>query len=442
MSKVFPDNSIKFANWLTAIVLVGVPFHAFLTVWASTWLGHYTLLRLWEEGLLVILCIVLATWLVWDKTLRTQFFSSVLVRLIGAYIALTVALGLVALSKHEVTLTALGYGWVVDLRLVVWLLAAWLVASRSNWLQQHWRRLVFWPLAIVAVFALVQFVLLPNNFLTHFGYDKYATVAPYTTINQNTQTIRAQSFLRGPNPLGAYLVLGLGLLAAVISLTKKSWRVGVLALLAGLALFLSFSRSAWIGALVTVALVGWWRLHSRRARGILLTALIAICLVIGGSFVLFRHSRGVQDALLHVHAGSTAEQTSNEGHLAAVRSGLTDMVHEPFGRGPGTAGPASWYNTDHGVRNSESYFLQIGQELGWAGLLLFIAINVMLAVELWRRRSSPLALGLLAALIGLTIVNQFAYAWSDETLAYLWWGLAGIALALPARAKKEAGADA
>jgi hypothetical protein len=294
----------------------------------------------------------------------------------------------------------------------------------------------------VAVFALVQFVLLPNNFLTHFGYDKYATVAPYTTINQNTQTIRAQSFLRGPNPLGAYLVLGLGLLAAVISLTKKSWRVGVLALLAGLALFLSFSRSAWIGALVTVALVGWWRLHSRRARGILLTALIAICLVIGGSFVLFRHSRGVQDALLHVHAGSTAEQTSNEGHLAAVRSGLTDMVHEPFGRGPGTAGPASWYNTDHGVRNSESYFLQIGQELGWAGLLLFIAINVMLAVELWRRRSSPLALGLLAALIGLTIVNQFAYAWSDETLAYLWWGLAGIALALPARAKKEAGADA
>jgi apolipoprotein N-acyltransferase len=89
------------------------------------------------------------------------------------------------------------------------------------------------------------------------------------------------------------------------------------------------------------------------------------------------------------------------------------------------------------VRNSESYFLQIGQELGWAGLLLFIVINVTLAVELWKRRASRLALGLLAALIGLSIVNQFAYGWADETLVYLFWGLSGVALAtLPSDRKR------
>jgi hypothetical protein len=431
MPKVLVDKSTIFANWLIAVVLAGVPFHAFLTVWWSKLVGHYTLLRLWEEILLTILCIVLAGWLVRNGELRRRVASQPLVRLIAAFVLLTLALGAVALLKHEVTLKALGYGLVVDVRFLVWLVAVWLVASRSDWLQRHWLRLVFWPLAVVAVFAIWQFFVLPDNFLTHFGYDKDVTVAPYTTINQNTQTIRAQSFLRGPNPLGAYLALAAGLLAAIISWAKRSWRVGVLALLAGLALFLSFSRSGWIGAFVAVALVGWWRLHSTRAKTILLVGILAIVLVIGGSFVLFRHSSGVQDALLHVHAGSTARQTSNEGHVSAARAGLNDMVHEPFGRGPGTAGPASLYNGNHGMRNSESFYLQIGQELGWAGLFLFIAINVTLAVELWRRRATPLALGLLAALVGLTIANQFAYAWADETLAYVFWGLADLALAVP-----------
>lgn len=429
MPKVLVDKSTTFANWLIAFVLVAVPFHAFLTVWGSAIFGHYTLLRLWEEVLLTILCIVLAGWLIRSRELRRRVVSQPLIRLIAAFVLLVLALGVVALIKHEVTLKALGYGVIVDVRFLIWLAAVWVTASRSNWLRVHWRRLVLWPLAVVAVFAIWQFFVLPANFLTHFGYNKYTTVAPYTTINQNTQTIRAQATLRGPNPLGAYLALTLGLLVAIIGWNKKVWRVVLLALLAAAALFLSFSRSAWIGAFVAVVLAGWWRVRSGRAKLLVLAAVLAIGLLVGGSFILFRNSSGVQDALLHVHAGSTAKQTSNEGHVSAFRDGLDDLVREPFGRGPGTAGPASWYNGEHGVRNSESYFLQLGQELGWPGLLLFAAITAVLAVELWRRRADRLALGLLAVLIGLTLVNQLAYAWADETLAYLFWGLAGIALA-------------
>jgi hypothetical protein len=36
---------------------------------------------------------------------------------------------------------------------------------------------------------------------------------------------------------------------------------------------------------------------------------------------------------------------------------------------------------------------------------------------------------LLASLAGITFVNLLSHAWTDDTLAYLWWGLAGIALA-------------
>jgi len=35
---------------------------------------------------------------------------------------------------------------------------------------------------------------------------------------------------------------------------------------------------------------------------------------------------------------------------------------------------------------------------------------------------------LLASLIGLIFVNLVSHAWADDTLAYVWWGLAGIAL--------------
>lgn len=442
MSHVLPDRHTRFANCLVAVVLAAVPFHAFLTVWGSTLLGHYTALRLWDEILLTILCIVLAVWLVRDRSLWRRFAGQLLPRLIAAYGLLVLGLGVAPLLKHEVTMRALGYGLIVDLRFLIWLLAVWLVASRSDWLQQHWRRLVFWPLAIVAAFAIWQFFVLPADFLTHFGYDKDITVAPYTTINQDTQTIRAQSFLRGPNPLGAYVALCLTLLLAIVTWTKRSWRVALLGLLAGLALFLSFSRSAWLGAFMAAVLVGWWRLKVRRARTVLLVVILGFVLFLGSSFVLLRHSSGVQDALLHVNAGSTARQTSNEGHASAFRSGLDDLVSEPFGRGPGTAGPASWYNASHGVRNSENYFLQLGQEVGWAGLLLFLAINVVLAMELWRRRANRLALGLLAALVGLTLVNQLAYAWADDTLAYLFWGLAGVALAAVPSAQKGKKTDA
>ena len=106
-------------------------------------------------------------------------------------------------------------------------------------------------------------------------------------------------------------------------------------------------------------------------------------------------------------------------------------MREPFGRGVGTAGPASVYNRGKG-RVAENYFIQIGQEAGWIGLMLFLLINAGVGYLLWVRRADPLALSLLAGLIGLSFVNLLSHAWSDDTLAYVWWGLAGIAMAQPA----------
>jgi O-antigen ligase len=84
---------------------------------------------------------------------------------------------------------------------------------------------------------------------------------------------------------------------------------------------------------------------------------------------------------------------------------------------------------DHAPRIAENYYLQIGQEVGVAGMAVFAAINILIGKELWKRRQDPLSKILLATLIGLSVVNMLLHAWTDDTLAYLWWGLTGIALA-------------
>jgi len=46
-----------------------------------------------------------------------------------------------------------------------------------------------------------------------------------------------------------------------------------------------------------------------------------------------------------------------------------------------------------------------------------------------RARGSRLALVAFAALVGISFVGLLSHVWADDTLAFIWWGLAGVALA-------------
>ncbi|MGH7237315.1 MAG: O-antigen ligase family protein, partial [Candidatus Saccharimonadales bacterium] len=189
------------------------------------------------------------------------------------------------------------------------------------------------------------------------------------------------------------------------------------------------SRSAWIGAAVAVLIVLGLTVKSAKLKKALYVG-VAIIVVVGivAGFGL-RHNLHFQNEILHTQANSQVKSTSNSGHLKALKTGLHDIFRQPFGRGTGTAGPASVYNKPHAARLAENYFIQIGQETGWLGLAIFVMINLLTAKLLWRCRREPLAISLLAALAGIILVNLLSHAWTDPTLAYIWWGLAGVALA-------------
>ena len=92
------------------------------------------------------------------------------------------------------------------------------------------------------------------------------------------------------------------------------------------------------------------------------------------------------------------------------------LVFQPLGRGPGTAGPASVYNQGK-VRLAEDFYVQIGQETGVIGLVLFAAISTVVLLRLYRGRSRALLLVLFVSGAGLVIVNLLSHSWSDDTLA-------------------------
>ena len=414
---------------LATVVIVLMPFHAFLTVSLSALVGHYTVLRLWKEAILLCLTAGAGVVLYKEPTLWRPMVRSWLIRLIVGYGIAQLILGVIALSLHAVGLRALAYGWLSAGRYLLFFIDILIIATSSQ-KTGRWHKMVFWPAAIVAVFGLLQYFVLPYDVLRHVGYST-ATIFPYEDINHNIHYIRIMSTLRGANPLGAYLVVVACLLMAVRQTRRLWWYL----LAAGslLALILTFSRAAWLGLGVGIGVLLWSNLlHSafrRHARHVLPAVAGTGLLVLIAGVLLLRSNTAVQNIILHTQNHSAVKTTSDQGHAAALRAGLRDVVREPFGRGPGTAGPASVYNTGHSIRIAEDYYVQIAQEVGWLGLAFYLAVLAVLAAQLWRRRADPLALGLLASLAGISVINLVSHAWTDDTLAYVWWGLAGFALA-------------
>lgn len=411
---------------IAGLMLVVLPFHAFLTVWASQFVGHYTVLRLWKELLLAILVAAGSFTVCRDTVMRRQLWRSWVVRTMVAYVGVQALWGGIAYITHGVDLTALEYGLISNCRFIIFFLVLLPIAVVTPHLKQHWRALIFWPLAVVVLVGLLQYFVLPYDVLKHFGYDR-ATIFPYEDINNNLHYIRIMSTLRGANPLGVYLAVSLCLLLAVWR-TKRWWWY---ALLIGgmIALVLTFSRGAWLGFLAGGSVLAAARLPFRRySRQLAIGAVMAIIGLLGCGIIAY-NDVAFQNVVLHTQKNSIVQTTSDQGHVSALRQGLYDITHEPLGRGPGTAGPASVYNRGHAARIAENYFIQIGQETGWPGLGLFLGLIGFLGCLLWSRRSDMLALGLCAGLVAASVSGLFSHVWADDTLGYLWWGLAAIALA-------------
>lgn len=425
-----PSNSklVTCMAWTVLAILFLLPFHTFFTTWAMANFGYANEFRVWKELVILLLSIGCLALLIRDKTLRQQFIRTKLPLLIGLYVILGLLRTGYGLQEEVTNFESSAYGMLGAFRYLVFFLVTWLVAARSTVLQRWWAFAVITPATIVVLFGLLQQFVLDKNFLTHFGYGP-DTMPAYQSVDQKAEYLRAQSLLRGPNPLGAYLAFLITILTGMFYKFKAyRFSFGFLIVAASLLLYVSYSRSAWIGLAISLAT---WILLAIKNKKVLNFVIITglITFIIAGSVVFaLRDNDYIQNTIFHTDETSLATTSTNTVRWEALKYGANDVVAHPLGQGLGSAGPASTHGPST-YKIAENYYIQVAQEVGVIGLMLYLTITALVGYKLFRRRDQLLPQVLFASLIGISAINLVSHAWMDDILSLMWWGLAGIALA-------------
>ncbi len=410
-----------------------MPFHVFLAQSLSLITGGLDAWKLAKDIILAVL-VLFTICLVWWQKGGGRLYYRVL--LLGAGYAVVHVL-LWALHPTLYTQSA-EIGIIYNNRIFGFVLlglgAGLLLDSRRSLNQVFVLRLLITTSTVVAILGVAQYFL-PHDLLSHVGYSVQRGVLPAFYIDSKTEFPRVMSTLRDPNSLGAYLILPItGLTALLLKARTGTRRLQWAALLAvhTVALFLTFSRGAWAAGLLSVGLLVLWEygakglpLAKRFAPALLVALVLSVV-----ALVAFRHSYVLKSVLTHSTGKPQAAHDSNGFHLVFAEHGIQGIVRNPFGHGPGTAGLASIQNPS-GSFLTENYYIQIGYEVGVLGLLIFLALNVWVYRGLVARRAeSPLLVGaLLSSFWAYVLMNMLFHMWSNEAVAAQWWITAGLVLA-------------
>lgn len=416
----------KLYAWGLLIIFAGVIIHAPLTVWLGTILPDYALvIKSWKEILLFLL-IPAALWLVTKKHLWREFAKDWIFRLIIGYAALHIILIVPFWQGPEQTLAGIG----IDLRYILFFALVYTLVRVTPSYKKIMLNVAVGGAAVVVGFATLQLAL-PPDVLTHIGYSDQ-TIKPYQMVDENPDYIRVNSTLRGPNPLGAYAAALLGVVAVFFMKNRrqlksnKIWLVRFLVICGGIALFVSYSRSALVAAIIGVVLA-ILLIQNRRAIPFSSGAIAAgIGFILVGSFIIAPNNSFIQNVILHDNETTGASVTSNEDHVTSLQVGISRLLNQPLGAGIGSTGSASLLSANGHI--VENQYLFIAHETGWLGLALFSCIFILTMVRLFHLKRDWLALGVFVSGVTLGLIGLLLPVWADDTVSIVWWGLAGLAL--------------
>jgi hypothetical protein len=424
-----------YLRWSALALLVYMPLHLLLAQSLSLFTGGLAAWKITKDIVLFAAALLAGVYILGQREKHLPGPVLILLTLIISYAALHLLF--VVLNPSLDLETAL-LATVYNTRLF-WALILGYAAShglkRSE--QAAWQATCMrWLLAtsvVVALLGVVQYFL-PADFMEHLGYGLDRGAKPSFAIDDKPDLPRIFSTLRDPNSLGAFLLLPIAIAASrllsAFKIEKGKRLTSILFLAAlGTALLLTFSRSAWLGAVATIAYLGiqttrshkWIQIDKRYLVGIGIFVAAAVV-----SVVVWRDQYFVQNLVWHGDE-ATVELDPNEKRLRYFQQSIDASIEQPLGHGPGMAGIVSIRNPNGGFL-PENYYLQIAYEVGILGLTLFVAIQVLIYRQL-SRQFTTLSYVLRASFGGLLISSLLLHTWSNEAVMYSWWMLAGVALA-------------
>lgn len=409
------------------LLLVYTPFHVFLSQWLSTFTGGLAVWKVAKDVLTLLLVIAAIGAVLYFK--KSTWFYRKILALSLVYFALHVGLYF-WYQKQPFGVSALAT--VYNLRPLWYLLIGMslviLIPKKLN--LPKITRIVLIVSTTVAFLGVVQYFL-PKDLLSNFGYSLERGARPAFFIDDKADLPRIMSTLRDPNSLGAFLIVPICLIVSrLLNKSKNKMQLTGMLGLHGLALLLTFSRSAWLGTLVAVAfLLG----HNYKEQSLKFIKkyylLLATCfLLLVGFAYIARDQYFIQNVITHSDE-ATREASPNEKRLLFAQKGLEGIAQNPLGHGPGTAGLVSIHNPNGGLL-TENYYLQIGYEVGMIGLVIFVLIQAFVYRSL-STKNYQLSTVLLASFWGLFICSLLLHTWSNEAVAAQWWLLAGLSISRP-----------
>lgn len=287
-------------------------------------------------------------------------------------------------------------------------------------LQELWR--IIW----YEWFELVQY-----RYFVLESTDPNIGVVQLRTVVAGRELLRAGSVLFLPFALGCYGTLAVAVFAARLGRGAARGVENLGLLLAGTAVLLTITRSAIFGMAVVVVLSLFRRSGSMTSRAraarvrfaLIVTALVLVALPAAASL-------GVIDRFV-----GRDDYSSNEEHREGVERGYQLLLDNPMGRGLATGAGVGQRAEVTGVAVTESQLLQIGTQLGVVGLGLWVltALHVVVALRRAEHRAPPggdvrLLEGTRTALLGLLAAGLFLQIFTEFSLSWSMWILAGVAL--------------
>jgi hypothetical protein len=230
-----------------------MPLYVLLSTWIGTSTGLLDAVKISKEVLLFG-GFTLALFTTPTRTVK-KFVRDKLVWLIAGYAALTVLLAIIKPTDQDAEAIAVVY----NLRFLLYFLYAGLLITRmdAEFIKKS-VKIVLTVGTFVALFGIFQVAVLPDDALSHIGYSRENGTPAAFYISDETKAIeRAHSTAKDPNSLGSYLIIILSFSALYLlqKWPRQRLLLGGMFLATSLCLFLTYSRSAWIGSVVALMLL-------------------------------------------------------------------------------------------------------------------------------------------------------------------------------------------
>lgn len=247
------------------------------------------------------------------------------------------------------------------------------------------------------------------NLLPLAVQDRGIGVMVSTHLVGETSIQRIQSILAGPNAFALYLLVLTGLLLTL----KTRWK-WLFAVIPVIFIALSYSRSSMIGVAVLLILLGldFFRRKLGGLKSLLLFSILGAALIFAGVTAL----KKPEIRSLITHDASTELRVVQYKRIWAQRNEIGLL-----GRGTGTAGPSSQYRFDGGENHwTENTYLDIFEEVGLVGVLIYLAFITASFVQLARAKN-PYGRTILALGISLSVAGLFInYYTGQVAITYFW----------------------